>query len=314
MKGFKKDGKFRPTGNKSKSSLKKSDLRKKLTVSHGEGVSTKVDRGSGASSLEVMGNHNGVVVQEVDKGQWGATEDEFRVEVYDDNGDAIFHKNLGEKGNEIPMRNKQNLEDDKYHVIIKNAKTGEIGEDMIASSERDASSIRSGVLMQGLGEGWFVSIVSPKEKKDKRTLEDGTKLTTMQESTLGKLENGEVLTESDVNHIKNSMNGSFRNGEINESFTEELNNIFSEGKEFPLTDEQSRKGLTWLQKTRIQNKYLGERERDVVANFDHFALVDWASIGNSFYVPVYKVVATNGDSFDYHITGTGSASAIEIVG
>jgi hypothetical protein len=33
MKGFKKDGKFRPTGNKSKSSLKKSDIRKKQTVS-----------------------------------------------------------------------------------------------------------------------------------------------------------------------------------------------------------------------------------------------------------------------------------------
>jgi len=32
MKGFKKDGKFRPTGNKSKSSLKKSDLRKKKTI------------------------------------------------------------------------------------------------------------------------------------------------------------------------------------------------------------------------------------------------------------------------------------------
>lgn len=33
MKGFKKDGKFRPTGNKSKSSLKKSDVRRKETLS-----------------------------------------------------------------------------------------------------------------------------------------------------------------------------------------------------------------------------------------------------------------------------------------
>ena len=32
MKGFKKDGKFRPTGNKSKSSLKKSDVRKKIEI------------------------------------------------------------------------------------------------------------------------------------------------------------------------------------------------------------------------------------------------------------------------------------------
>ncbi len=32
MKGFKKDGKFRPTGNKTKSSLKKSDIRKKQTL------------------------------------------------------------------------------------------------------------------------------------------------------------------------------------------------------------------------------------------------------------------------------------------
>jgi hypothetical protein len=33
MKGFTKDGKFRPTGNRTKSSLKKSDVRKKETVS-----------------------------------------------------------------------------------------------------------------------------------------------------------------------------------------------------------------------------------------------------------------------------------------
>ena len=222
---------------------------------------------------------------------------------------------------------------DGKFVPTGNKHTG-LGKQQISGHHEIPSSIGNEMLMrkkealgseectrcQGSGENRYGTgfcyrcLGTGNKKRDKRTLEDGTNLTKMQESTLGKLENGEVLTESDVNHIKNSLNGSFRNGEINESFTDELDDIFSEGKEFPLTDEQTTKGITWLQKSRIQNKYLGEREREIVQNFDHFALVDFAEIGNNFSVPVYKVVATNGDSFDYHITGTGSASAIDIVG
>ncbi len=40
MKGFKKDGKFRPTDNKKKSSLKKSDVRKKENL----GRTTRLDK------------------------------------------------------------------------------------------------------------------------------------------------------------------------------------------------------------------------------------------------------------------------------
>ena len=36
MKGFKKDGNFIPTGNKTKSNLKKSDVRKKVSTSSGD--------------------------------------------------------------------------------------------------------------------------------------------------------------------------------------------------------------------------------------------------------------------------------------
>lgn len=48
MKGFKKDGKFRPTGNKSKSSLKKSDIRNKKSVEKkSEPLKEKNEKGIG---------------------------------------------------------------------------------------------------------------------------------------------------------------------------------------------------------------------------------------------------------------------------
>ncbi len=157
------------------------------------------------------------------------------------------------------------------------------------------------------------------ERRNKQTLEDGTKLTATQEATLSKLQNNEVLTESDVNHIKNSLNGSFSgSGEGMSSFADHVLEVMGENEDgYRLTPEQTQKGLAWLQKTRIQNKYLGEREREMLNDFDHFRLIDWVDEGNggrSFYVPVYGVFATNGEYFSYHITGTGSSSAIEIDG
>jgi len=46
-----------------------------------------------------------------------------------------------------------------YHVIVKNNKTGEIGENMKARDLRDALSIQRGVLLQGLAQDWEVTIV-----------------------------------------------------------------------------------------------------------------------------------------------------------
>lgn len=43
-------------------------------------------------------------------------------------------------------------------VIIKNAETGKIGADMKAHNMRDAESLKRGVLLQGLGDAWFVFI------------------------------------------------------------------------------------------------------------------------------------------------------------
>lgn len=44
------------------------------------------------------------------------------------------------------------------HVIIKNAVTGKIGADMKAHNMRDAEKLHRSVLVQGLGEDWFVAI------------------------------------------------------------------------------------------------------------------------------------------------------------
>ncbi len=49
MKGFKKDGKFRPTGKKTKSNLKKSDVRKKGSLSE----KRKWEMRNGLNSMDI---------------------------------------------------------------------------------------------------------------------------------------------------------------------------------------------------------------------------------------------------------------------
>lgn len=73
---------------------------------------------------------------------------------------------------------------------------------------------------------------------------------------------------------------------------------------------QAEKGLTWLKdkwKTprgvERKNNPFGRREEYVLENFSHFSLVDFYDAGRNgwaFYLPVYRVHAKDGASFDYY--------------
>ena len=68
MKGFTKDGKFRPTGNKSKSSLKKTDVKRKITITSGK-IRTKenIDKTKKELADEIIDIRDGLEEQYYDE-------------------------------------------------------------------------------------------------------------------------------------------------------------------------------------------------------------------------------------------------------
>lgn len=88
-------------------------------------------------------------------------------------------------------------------------------------------------------------------------------------------------------------------------------------KEPRIDDAQTAKGWKWLGQRKVMNK-LGERERSIVANFDHFTLAGFWDAGRNgiaFYIPVYKVHAKDGRSFSYYAGSWQSGRApLSVVG
>lgn len=79
--------------------------------------------------------------------------------------------------------------------------------------------------------------------------------------------------------------------------------------------KQSAKGLAWLQSRKVQ-RALGARERDIVANFDHFTLADMIDTSRTsvaFYVPVYCVHAKDGRTFAYYVGSWQSGVPLTVV-
>lgn len=152
----------------------------------------------------------------------------------------------------------------------------------------------------------------------------GVKLSNTQRDMLGKLANNEtVLTEGDVNYIKNTYNGTYSNDhgrreEPISAYAELIQEKFGNNEDgFKLTQEQTNKGLEWLKKSRIYKNTFGDRERAIYDNFKEFRLVDFTDRGNNYYrqyIPVYRVISKDGNHFDYHITAMDSQASISIVG
>lgn len=79
--------------------------------------------------------------------------------------------------------------------------------------------------------------------------------------------------------------------------------------------KQSEKGLTWLRSRKVQNE-LGERERRIVADFDHFNLIGYKNAGNdlAFMIPIYRVTDKHGNQFDYYTGSWQSGVPLTVVG
>lgn len=121
------------------------------------------------------------------------------------------------------------------------------------------------------------------------------KLTTMQKDMLEKLRNkNTILTESDVNYIKNTVNHTFQgSGDKETEFEKEITKMINEHEDgYRITPEQTEKGLKYLKSSRIYNKFLGYREQDIVDNPDEYRLVGMYDAGTymrSFHVPLYRL-------------------------
>lgn len=142
-----------------------------------------------------------------------------------------------------------------------------------------------------------------------------SKFTKTQKELVEKLKNNDVLTESDIRYMQNTLNGTYSDKKNSDFLT--LIRMYSDGKPLRITEAQTTKGLDWLKKPKIQKDYLGTREKNILDNFKEFRLVDFTDIStnmNSYFVPIYEVISKSGDSFSYHITGAGSTSSLEIDG
>lgn len=142
-------------------------------------------------------------------------------------------------------------------------------------------------------------------------IERNKKLTGMQKDILEKLSDpNRVLTESDVNYIKNTINRSFSGSKENPEFEDELKDlVWNNENGFRLTDEQTEKGKKYLMK-HYKNR-MGYREQHVMDDFKEFRLIGWYDAGNiyrKFYIPYYRVIAKDGSTFEYHVGGSDGFS------
>lgn len=102
-----------------------------------------------------------------------------------------------------------------------------------------------------------------------------------------------------------------------------LLDLFNTNSEYNITPEQTNKGIAWLTNTIWTSKgkarstelarVFGYREKSIVNNFYEFKFVGLQNVSQNsyrFYMPVYRVVAKDGSSFEYV---AGSMGTVNIV-
>ena len=97
---------------------------------------------------------------------------------------------------------------------------------------------------------------------------------------------------------------------------------------FQLEGSQQVKGLTWLHKTQLNSKgdlrsakdtFIGQHELAIIRDFASFEFVGLRDATSNHisayknYVPVYRVNATSGASFDYSSSAYGYCEIVNIV-
>jgi hypothetical protein len=132
---------------------------------------------------------------------------------------------------------------------------------------------------------------------------------------IDELRKKKVVTEAEIKLMQRRLN----DGKIAHA------GIFGDSwKPFMITNAQTEKGLKYLLNQwrgksgaeRMHNPF-GLREQDILENFDHFELIDFFDDVTSFqnsagirhYIPIYRVVAKDGGSFEYHM-GQGRVNII----
>lgn len=140
-----------------------------------------------------------------------------------------------------------------------------------------------------------------------------------------KIRNGE-LGETDIIALRSALGN--RESSLTDDEKSALFELISE-HEPRICDEQARKGIAWLRgqwktptgKERTRNPF-GYRETHVLESFSHFTLVDLydvaahtaMSMGMHSYLPVYRVHAHHGGSFDYVAGAWQSGQRLQVIG
>jgi hypothetical protein len=129
---------------------------------------------------------------------------------------------------------------------------------------------------------------------------------------------GHIWTEQEIIYFRKYVNGSIP---LDIDSIEHL--IASvDGKYFRITNQQTVKGILWLKNKCFKNNGsvrkacpLKPFERAVIQSFKEFRFVGLYNVSdNSYrnYMPVYRVVATNGMYFDYVAYSWGEMKVITI--
>jgi len=122
-----------------------------------------------------------------------------------------------------------------------------------------------------------------------------------------------IVTKPEIEWMRKFLNDSFGNtGDVDQDFVDSIKDKVDNNPDgFRITPEQTTQGLDFLRKTKNQ-KVFSEREKDILENFKEFRLIGWqdASSGSTFFVPLWKVESTDGNSFEYYFAG----GEVEITG
>ena len=120
----------------------------------------------------------------------------------------------------------------------------------------------------------------------------------------------DTFTESSISSFRSLMNG-YKRTNLTDEERESLDYLFGENAPYSITPAQTTKGLDWLFNLRFtargkerKNNPFGYREQSILDDFDRFelsGLYDDSDGYNGFhnFKPIYKVIASDGESFDY---------------
>lgn len=122
----------------------------------------------------------------------------------------------------------------------------------------------------------------------------------------------DLLTKSEINAVAKLMNSlRFSEPDRREQIWALHNDMLKDA--YKITLEQSQIGIDWLMKNIVNSRTMklrenklaqdfNERELNIILNFSHFEFVGFEEHSNnwsSYYTPVYRTVAKNGEYFDY---------------